>query len=130
MPAGPDRPRAEPPESGSPGVERSPRGGLGRLLEAERAIRARREAAEREMSALIEEARGRARDIRNRTERELESGLGELRERIAAETERARARIEADASAEEARWEHLPEGTVEALARLVRERLVGGAGDG
>lgn len=111
-------------ESGASREPPAPAGELGRLLEAERALRVRREEAAARRAKLLEEARARAEAIRRRAERELEAGLDELRRRVEEETRRECDRVRAGGRAEAARWSDLPEERVEALARLVRERLV------
>lgn len=119
-----DRSSGRPAASAPPPDEPLPEGELGKLLEAERALRERREAAAAERAALLDEARARAREIRRRAERELEAGLEELRGRIAEETRRECERLRAEGRAAVARWNDLPQERVEELARLVRERLV------
>lgn len=94
-----------------------PPGDLDLLIETERRLAARLDAAQAEALRIVEAARQAAREAERRLEEELQGSLAALRDRIAAERE-----AEIAAIAEEAR------GPAERLDGLSAERIADLAG--
>jgi vacuolar-type H+-ATPase subunit H len=109
-------------------VSAPPNGGdLVRLLETETRLEEALQRARGEAARLVTEARETARAREAALGAELEAAARRLEAEIAGERDRAAQEIAAAARRDAERFDAVPAGRVAELARLVVERVIGGA---